>query len=952
MTLSRQILSIVAIPVLGAAILAGLGIQTALGHLSAARHVDRALEETALIGELVHQLQLERGLSAGFLASQGASFTTPLAQQRQTVDRIRAELGPGQGSAALARLAQGATEIDGLRRQVSARAVTPAAMAGAYTAVIRTGLDLNAEIFASFEIAGIGLAGAARAALDEAREAAGLERATGAAGFSRGVFDLADLRRFASLGAQQAAHLDTAERLAAGILPGFDLQARPEFARLESLRAAVMARGDLSGIAATDWFDAATAWIGRLDEIDTRIAGRIRALAAEALWQARLRLGLATGIALAALGASLFGLRHAHRIAAALRRLRGAMAQVAQQDYTVAIDDDGRADEIGALARDLARCRDALAQGEAAAQMALFTARAFSGSSAAMMLVDRDLTIVEYNAALADIFRDNLAALRSRWPDFDPEALCGETIDRFLGDPPPPRALRSDPANLPHSADISVGCARLQLNIAAICDDDGQCIGASLQWQDVRQARADASILDAIRQNQSMVEFDTRFRITALNETFTRFFGWGDEAVGQSLEELFGASEDTRIQMQRLTEGRKVTRKIERRSKSGSRVWVELSMTPIMDRHGALDRVIEVGTDVTRIERARLDAEAERARNEAAQDLVVAELRRGLAALAEGDLTAVLETPFSAELDQLRLDYNAAREKLTGAIALLITAADKIGAGATAIAQASDNLARRTETQAATLEQTAAALDEITTSVRATAGGAGEADRAVRSARGDAETSGEIVRETVAAMGEIETSAEQIGRIIGVIDDIAFQTNLLALNAGVEAARAGEAGRGFAVVASEVRNLAQRSSGAAKEIKALISTSSSHVGRGVRLVHQTGEALGTIVSSVAHIADLVSSIATASAEQSSGIGDINAGVGQLDRVTQQNAAMVEDATAASHALRQEADALTGLVRRFRVERTASPAPRSPGPHTAPAQAVTGVAPAGLAATGT
>ncbi|PJE27270.1 chemotaxis protein, partial [Pseudooceanicola lipolyticus] len=202
--------------------------------------------------------------------------------------------------------------------------------------------------------------------------------------------------------------------------------------------------------------------------------------------------------------------------------------------------------------------------------------------------------------------------------------------------------------------------------------------------------------------------------------------------------------------------------------------------------------------------------------------------------------------------------------------------------------------------------------------------GAGEADRAVRSARSDAETSGEIVRETVAAMGEIETSAEQIGRIIGVIDDIAFQTNLLALNAGVEAARAGEAGRGFAVVASEVRNLAQRSSGAAKEIKALISTSSSHVGRGVRLVNQTGEALGTIVTSVAHIADLVSSIATASAEQSSGIGDINAGVGQLDRVTQQNAAMVEDATAASHALRQEADALTGLVRRFRVERTASP----------------------------
>lgn len=935
MKLSSQILSIIAIPVLGVAVLSAISIQNALKNLSAVRHVERSLGDTVTIGEMVHQLQVERGLSAGFLASGGANFTSELDQQRSKVDRVRAQLATGLDSVApefreaLAALERDAREVDGLRARVSGQAVSTADMAAAYTALIRSGLDLNAAIFAGFDLSSIGLAGAARAALNEAKEAAGLERATGAAAFSIGAFDAPALRRFTALGAEQTAHLADAERLAAGIMPGFDVRSSPEFKSIEALRTPVLANNDPSGIGASDWFAASTAWIVKLYQLDTEIAERISALASVELGKARTRVMVATAITLTALLACFLGILHARRIARALARIGTAMASVAHHDYAVDIVDCERKDEIGTLARDLSICREALAKGQAASQMALFKARAFSGCSAAMMLVDRDLNIVEYNAALSGIFRDNIEAMRASWPDFDPDALHGVNIDGFHRDPQHQRRILADPGNLPYSADISVGQARLHLNIAAICDDDGNYIGASLQWRDVRQERADASILNAIRLNQCMVEFDTRFRISSMNETFTKVFGWGDEAIGKSLDEIFGPTEDTRVQMKRLQEGLKVTRKVERRTKHGDSVWVEVSMNPIMDRDGQLDRVIEISTDINKIECARLLAESERERNEAAQKLVVDELRRGLSALAEGDLTEVLETPFSDELDQLRVDYNLACGKLTEAIALLITATEKIGSGASEIAEASDNLARRTETQAATLEQTAAALDEMTSSVRSTAGGAGEADKAVLTARGDAEASGNIVHETVSAMGEIERSAEQISRIIGVIDDIAFQTNLLALNAGVEAARAGEAGRGFAVVASEVRSLAQRSSEAAKEIKALISASSGHVGRGVKLVNQTGEALGTIVTSVAHISDLVSSIATASAEQSNGIGEINTGVSQLDRVTQQNAAMVEESTAASHALRQEADALTELVRRFRIEREAGPTAQRP-----------------------
>jgi methyl-accepting chemotaxis protein len=353
-----------------------------------------------------------------------------------------------------------------------------------------------------------------------------------------------------------------------------------------------------------------------------------------------------------------------------------------------------------------------------------------------------------------------------------------------------------------------------------------------------------------------------------------------------------------------------------------------------------LERGDEIGRMARRVAQFRDDAvekralearaEADRSANEAAraetaaqQRLVVESVAAGLEKLSAGDLLFRLTTAFGGDYDKLRGDFNAAMAKLQETMQAIATNTQGVRSGAEEITQASDDLSRRTEQQAASLEETAAALDQITATVRRTAEVANEARNLVSTSKGDAERSGDVVRQTVGAMDGIESSSKQIANIIGVIDEIAFQTNLLALNAGVEAARAGDAGRGFAVVATEVRALAQRSADAAKEIKTLISASTQQVDVGVKLVSETGQALGRIVTQVSQLNGLVGELAASAKEQATGLGEVNAAVNQMDQVTQQNAAMVEEATAASHGLSGEAQELARLVGQFRIGESVS-----------------------------
>ena len=322
--------------------------------------------------------------------------------------------------------------------------------------------------------------------------------------------------------------------------------------------------------------------------------------------------------------------------------------------------------------------------------------------------------------------------------------------------------------------------------------------------------------------------------------------------------------------------------------------------------------------DLVTAEGERLTQEKAMEAHSNAQNVVVTGLADGLKALSDGNLTNVLNNTFDPEYEQLRTDFNSANATLKATMEKILLTSNGIQNGAMEMSIASDDLSKRTENQAAALEQTAAALDEVTATVQQTAKAASDARAAVLSARSDAETGGTVVKDTVVAMGSIKESSEKISQIIGVIDEIAFQTNLLALNAGVEAARAGEAGRGFAVVASEVRALAQRSSDAAKDIKDLISASAQHVQKGVSLVDQTGQALDKIVAQVANVDILVSDIASSANEQATGLGEVNSAINEMDRVTQRNAAMVEESTAACHALTNDSNELMTLVHHFKI----------------------------------
>jgi methyl-accepting chemotaxis protein len=457
----------------------------------------------------------------------------------------------------------------------------------------------------------------------------------------------------------------------------------------------------------------------------------------------------------------------------------------------------------------------------------------------------------------------------------------------------------------------------IQASYSPILDLNGKPFKVVKYASDITEQKTRAADFEgqlaAIGRAQAVIEFELDGTIRSINDNFTQVLGYSSDDVrgkhhSMLVDPAIGGTAEYRAFWAKLARGEPDAGRYRRIAKGGRDVWLQASYNPILDTNGRPFKVVKFATDVT--EQMQMAQQLE---------LTVKQTQITVKAASEGDLTARIPVSGkSGELEALCHGVNSMLDSTAELVTRVKAASAEVQAGAQEISKGTLNLSQRTEQQASSLEETASSMEEMTSTVKQTADNAGQANQLAMAARQQAEKGGAVVSSAVSAMGGINAASKKIADIIGVIDEIAFQTNLLALNAAVEAARAGEQGRGFAVVATEVRNLAGRSATAAKEIKALIQDSVAKVDEGSKLVDESGRTLEEIVTAVKKVTDIVAEIAAASREQSSGIEQVNKAVMQMDQTTQQNAALVEEASAASQAIVEQAQALNGMISRYSV----------------------------------
>ena len=419
--------------------------------------------------------------------------------------------------------------------------------------------------------------------------------------------------------------------------------------------------------------------------------------------------------------------------------------------------------------------------------------------------------------------------------------------------------------------------------------------------------------LRAVGKAQAVIEFTLDGKILTANDNFLNALGYSLEEIkgkhhGLFVEPSYRDSDDYRLFWDKLGRGEYDAGQYKRIGKGGKEVWIQATYNPILDMNGKPFKVVKYASDVTA-----------QVKTSQALDGAVRETQAMVQAAIDGDLSQRISLDGkTGQVGELSASANALVDAMVKVVEGIKLVSSEVHSGAVEISEGNMHLSERTEAQASSLEETAAAMEQMTSAVKQSADNAGQANQLASAARQRSEHGGSIVAAAVAAMAEISSASKKIADIIGVIDEIAFQTNLLALNAAVEAARAGEQGRGFAVVASEVRSLAGRSATAAKEIKALIKDSVAKVEEGTKLVDESGKALGEIGSAVAKVTDVVAEIASSSQEQASGIEQVNKAVLQMDESTQQNAALVEEAAAASQSIVEKAKQLSDVVAHYRL----------------------------------
>lgn len=582
---------------------------------------------------------------------------------------------------------------------------------------------------------------------------------------------------------------------------------------------------------------------------------------------------------------------------------------------------------------------------------------ALDAGSTCLMIADPDRNIVYMNKAVTKLLEESEASIQESLPDFDASNLIGGNIDQFHANPSHQRGILKN-LKQPFTSVIKVSDKSFKLIVNPVVDDEGNSLGSSVEWHDMTEIlkaeQATSRILESLNCTTTNVMIaDNDRNIIYMNRSVEAMLRGAESKLRESLphfsvDKILTSNMDifhkNPAHQQHLLE--KLKEKYEANIKVGD-LHFRLIANPIFSKDGErlgsvvewLDRTQEIQAEVEISElvegalRGEFTKRADTSNKEGfmlnmaeALNKLVSITEQGLndvsnvlMALSDGDLTKRIERDYEGTFDDLKNYSNTTSSNLTDMIREIRSATETITSASSEISQGNSDLSSRTEQQASSLEETASSMEELTGTVRLNAENASQANGLASQAADVAKNGGELIEKVVVTMSSINDSAKKISDIIGVIDGIAFQTNILALNAAVEAARAGEQGRGFAVVASEVRTLAQRSANAAKDIKELISDSVEKVESGNELVNQSGETMQEIVTAIQRVNDIMSEIAAASNEQASGIDEVGKAVVQMDEMTQQNAALVEEAAAAAESLQSQADQLFERISTFKLD---------------------------------